>query len=152
MLPPPGGPEGLRTLSPREASIFACVCDTVVAPGTLLPPVRETDAVAHFDRWLALSPRLNRAGLRALVVAAELAPRLLGFRRRLRGLAPHERARALEAAERLRQPRARELVRLVKGLATLCYYGDDGVMLRLGYDADANLRRGRALRAAEGRP
>ena len=56
----------LATLSRREASIFACVCDTVVAPEPLLPPVRETDAVQFLDRWLAAAPRLNRIGLRAL--------------------------------------------------------------------------------------
>ena len=60
----------LATLSPREASIFACVCDTVVAPEPLLPPVRETDAVQFLDRWLAAAPRLNRIGLRALLYAA----------------------------------------------------------------------------------
>ena len=132
--------------------MFACVCDTVVAPQPLLPPVSHTDAVAYFDRWLELSPRLNRAGLRALVIAAELCPPLLGFRGRLRVLGRAERARALDTLEAVRQPRVRELVRLVKGIATLCYYGDDDVMLRLGYDAEANLRRGRELRAAEGRP
>jgi hypothetical protein len=142
----------LLVLSPREASIFACVCDTVVAPEPALPAVSETDAVAFFDRWLLLSPRLNRAGLRALLYAAELAPRLLGFRGRLRALAETDRARALAALEHAGEPRLRELVRLVKGIACLSYYGDDAVMLRLGYDADANVRRGRELRAREGRP
>jgi hypothetical protein len=33
----------------------------------------------------------------------------------------------------------------------LSYYGDDGVSRLLGYDADANVRRGRALIADEGR-
>jgi hypothetical protein len=137
----------LSTLSPREASIFACVCDTVVAPEPVLPAVRDTDAVASFDRWLAVSPRLNRLGLRAVLYAAELAPRLLGFRGRLRALPEPERARLLGALERAGEPRVRELVRLVKGIACLSYYGDDGVMLRLGYDAEANARRGRELRA-----
>jgi hypothetical protein len=139
----------LLVLSPREASIFACVCDTVVAPEPVLPAVRDTDAVAFFDRWLVLSPRLNRAGLRALLYAAELAPRLLGFRDRLRGLAERDRARVLEALERAGEPRVRELVRLVKGIACLSYYGDDAVMLRLGYDAEANMNRARELRGRE---
>ena len=43
----------LSVLTPREASIFACVCDTVVAPAPVLPPVRDTDAVGFLDRWLA---------------------------------------------------------------------------------------------------
>jgi hypothetical protein len=142
----------LETLTPREASIFACVCDTVVAPEPVLPSVRETDAVVFLDWWLARSPRLNRAGLRGLLYAAELAPRLLGFRHRLRTLAPGERARALEALQHSRFPHVRQLAKLVKGVALLSYYGDDGVMRRLGYDAEANVRRGRELRAREARP
>ena len=62
-------------VTPREASIFACVCDTVVAPEHQLPAVRNTDAVGAFDRWLAGSPRPHRAALRGLLHAAELAPR-----------------------------------------------------------------------------
>jgi hypothetical protein len=142
----------LSALSRREASIFACVCDTVVAPEPALPPVRHTDAVAFFDRWLVLSPRLNRGALRALLYAAELAPRALGFRRRLRALDEPDRVRFLRALEQARGARVRDLVRLVKGIACLSYYGDDAVMLGLGYDADANVRRGRELRAREGRP
>jgi len=68
--------------------------------------------------------------------------------RRLRAPRP----RVLEALERTGEPRVRELVRLFKGVACLSYYGDDAVMLQLGYDADANVRRGRELRAREGRP
>ena len=142
----------LAALTPREASIFACVCDTVVAPEPVLPPVSETDAVAFFDRWLERSPRVNRLGLRALLYAAELAPRLLGLSGRLRSLPERERARALEGLERARQPQVRQLVRLTKGMATLAYYGDDAVMCRLGYDPEANLARGRRLRVEEARP
>jgi hypothetical protein len=142
----------LQAMSPREASIFACVCDTVLAPEPVLPPVRETDAVASFDRLLGRSPRLNRLALRGLLYAAELSPLALGFRRRLRRLGGAERARALEALEEASAPPVRDLVRLAKGLAGLSYYGDDAVMLRLGYDAEANLARGRRLRMQEGRP
>jgi len=123
--------------------MFACLCDTVVAPAPPLPPVAATDAVAAFDRYLAASPALNRLALRALVHAAELAPALLGFRRRLRRLPDGERGRALRSAER---SRAREAVRLAEVLARLCYFGDDGVMRRLGYDPEANLRRARRAR------
>src|SRR5687768_16935470 len=69
----------LAALSPREASIFACLADTVVAPEPVLPPVRETDAVEFFDRWMARSPRPNRVALRALLYTLEVAPRFLGF-------------------------------------------------------------------------
>jgi hypothetical protein len=138
----------LLVLSPREASIFACVCDTVVAPEPALPPVSDTDAVAFFDRWLLVSPRLNRAGLRTLLYAAELAPPLLGFGRRLRGLAEADRALVLDRLEHAPKPQVRELVGLLKNIACLSYYGDDRVMLQLGYDAEANLRRAREVRSA----
>jgi hypothetical protein len=141
----------LRVLTPREASIFACVCDTVVAPEPLLPPVRDTDAVESFDRLLAASPRLNRAALRLLVYAAELAPAAVRMKR-LRRLAPQQRGRALARLEAARAPHAGELVKLMKGLACLSYYGDDAVMRRLGFDPDERIRRGRELRTREGRP
>ena len=140
------------TLSPREASIFACWCDTVVAPGNGLPPVVQTDAVRAFDLWLERSPRLNRTGLRALLYATELAPRLLGFRGRLRQLPESERAQALERVEAASSPHVRALAKLLTGIAFLTYYGDDGVMVKLGYDADARVQRGRELRRSEGRP
>jgi hypothetical protein len=128
------------------------VCDTVVAPGQPLPPVNRTDAVAFFDRWMKRSPRLNRAGMRAVLYAAELCPLALGFRRRLRALRESERAQVLASLDRAGGSGVRELVRLVTGIASLSYYGDDAVMLLVGYDAEANLRRGRELRAREGRP
>jgi hypothetical protein len=142
----------LSVLTPREASIFACVCDTVVAPEPELPAVSETGAVAFFDRWLAASPRPNRAGLRALLYATELAPRGFGLPARLRRLDAPQRARALAAAEAARSRQARRLVKLLEGIAYLSYYGDAAVMRRLGYDADAVVRRARELRREEGRP
>lgn len=142
----------LEAISAREASIFACVCDTVVAPEPVLPPVRETDATFFFDRWMARSPRSNRLALRALLRVIDLAPLALGFRRRLRALPEAERAACLRAAERARLPQLRQLTKLVKTMALLAYYGDDQVMLRIGYDAEAVARHGRQLRAAEARP
>ena len=142
----------LHVLTPREASIFACVTETIVAPQPLLPPVRDTTAVACFDTWLWHSPRLNRGGLRGLFYLAEITPWLLGFGARLRSLSPGERTAALNKAERSGQAAVRGLVKLVKSLACLSYYGDDGVMRTLGYDADAVVRRGRELRVREDRP
>ena len=142
----------LAALSPREASIFACLADTVVAPEPLLPPVRETDAVAFFDRWMDRSPRANRVALRGLLYSLELAPRLLGFRGRMRSLSREERARFLREIEQHRLPQLRQLAKLMQGFGQLAYYGDDGVMLRIGYDAEANVARGRELRARDGRP
>jgi hypothetical protein len=142
----------LDVLSPREASIFACWCDTVVAPGDALPAVQRTDAVSFFDFWLEHAPRVNRAALRGLLYAAELAPRLLGFRKRLRQLSERDRARALEKIERAKAPQLRQLAKLMKGVAFLSYYGDDRIMRGLGYDADERVMTGRALRLSENRP
>jgi hypothetical protein len=142
----------LAALTPREASIFACLTDAVVAPEPFLPPVRRTDAIAFFDDWMARSPRLNRLGLRALLYAVELAPLATGHGARLRKLDRDRRAEWLQAAERSPSAQVRLVMKLLKGAAQLSYYGDDRVMERLGYDAEANLRRGRDLRAREGRP
>jgi hypothetical protein len=142
----------LRVLTPREASIFACVCDAVVAPEPVLPPVRETDAVTFFDDWMARAPALNRIGMRALLYAAELSPLATGSGKRLRRLDRAARTRWLRAVERAPSGQLRLVTKLVKSAAQLSYYGDDRVLARCGYDAEANLQRGRKLRALEGRP
>jgi hypothetical protein len=141
----------LRTISGREASIFACFTDAVVAPEPVLPPVRQTDAVAFFDRWLERLPRANRAGLRALLLLAELAP-LLTHGRRLRRLERERRGDWVRRVEHSGNGHVRMLMKLMESAAQLSYYGNDAVLGRLGYDAEANLERGRRLRAAEGRP
>ena len=142
----------LAAIGPREASIFACITDTVVSPEPVLPPVASTDAVDSFDAWLVRSPRLNRVAFRALLHAVEVLPSGLGFGARMRRLPPSERARYLRALERARAPQLRQLVKALRSVALLSYYGDERVMLRLGYDAEANVRRGRELRVREGRP
>ncbi len=76
-----------------------------------------------------------------LVHVAELAPRLMGQGARLRRLDPRDRGEALRRAE---GSRAKPLVDAVEFVARLSYFGDDGVMRLLGYDAEANLRRARA--------
>ena len=142
----------LRALTPREASIFACVCDVMVAPEPELPPVRETDAALFFDDWMARSPALNRNAMRALLYVLELSPLALGSRSRLRRLDRAARTSWLKSIERAPHPQLRMVVKLVKGAAQLAYYGDDRVLARCGYDAEANLARGRELRIKEGRP
>jgi hypothetical protein len=143
----------VKALTPREASIFACFTDTVVAPEPLLPPVRETDAVASFDDWMSRAPRLNRAGMRSLLYVLEMSPMVTGFRRRrLRSLDREARARWLHAIEHAPRAELRLVYKLMKGAAQLSYWGDDRLMLHVGYDADANVRRGRELRRMEGRP
>ena len=142
----------LRALTPREASIFACVCDAMVAPEPELPPVRETDAALFFDDWMARSPALNRNAMRALLYVLELSPLALGSRQRLRRLDRAARTSWLKSIERAPHPQLRMVVKLVKGAAQLAYYGDDRVLALCGYDAEANLARGRELRIKEGRP
>ena len=151
--PPQDAVVTLSALTPREASIFACVCDTVVAPEPELPAVSHTSAVAFLDGWLAASPRLNRFGASRPAV------------RRRAGAARPRPARSPAAARcragghgRSRSPRQPAPATRVS------WYGSSrtspvspttatmGVMRRLGYDADANVRRARELRRREGRP
>jgi hypothetical protein len=126
--------------------MFACIADTVVAPGAGLPPLRRTDAVAAFAANLSAAPAANRALLRALLYAVEAAPLLLGYGTRLRRLSPDART---EALERLEAGPGGAALRPLTALAKLSYYGDDGVSRALGYDPDAVVARGRALREAE---
>ena len=143
---------GLTVLTPREASIFACVVDTYCAPAGALPPVRETDCAAYADRLMAASPVLNRIGFRVALRVAEVAPYVTGQRARLRRLTPERRREFALALDRSRHLPGRALGRMLKLVATLAYYGDDGVLAALGYDPEAKLALGRELRAAEGRP
>jgi hypothetical protein len=90
--------------------------------------------------------------MRGLLYVLELSPLLTGFRSRLRRLDRDGRARWLAAIEHAPRAELRLVFKLLKGAAQLSYWGDDALMLRAGYDADANVRRGRELRAREGRP
>lgn len=139
----------LTVLSGREAAAAARLIEAVVGsqpPG--LPAPAQTAALAAFDRLLAAAPRLNRGALRAMLWAVELGPLVGRWRLPLRRLAPAQRAEYLDQLERL--PAARPL-RAVLALVKLAFYGEDEVMGRLGYDADAVVGRGRALRVAEAR-
>lgn len=138
----------MRALTPREASIAACVCDSVVAPGGVLPPVARTDAIAALDATLAAGPAAGRAGLRALLLGMELVPYALGERARLRRLAPDRRAAVLA---RLRRGPFAAVIDVLTAVLAFAYFGDPAVSRALGYDAAQNAARGRALRAAEGR-
>jgi hypothetical protein len=119
-------------LSPREASIFACVADTLLAPAPPLPPILATDAVRAFDAWLARAPRINRMGLRAALLALELAPRLTRARARWRRLPPPQRLAVLERLAR-RGAAGRTLVEALRASAAVSYYGDARVSALLGY-------------------
>jgi hypothetical protein len=127
----------------RELSIFACLTDTFVAPAPPLPAVRDTDAAPAFARSLAAGPTLNAVALRAALLALELAPLALGFRARLRRLAPADRERALARLDR--GPLA-PLLKAIRSLTHLHYYGDLGVMRLLGYDPEAVVARAAEVR------
>jgi hypothetical protein len=139
----------LRVLSAREASIFACYADAVVAPAGVLPPIAQTDAAFSLDANLAAAPVLNRTAIRALLLALEVAPKLLGFGARLRRLDVPRRAQALDRLDEL--PVFAPALKALRGLAQLSYYGDAGVLGLLGYDPAAVVERGRRLRREEGR-
>jgi hypothetical protein len=119
-----------RVLSAREASIFACLTDTLLAPAAPLPPVADTDAVAAFDAWLGRAPRANRMALRALLLALELAPRLGHRHARWRRLAPADRLAVLATLER---HGGRSIVEALRATAAVSYYGDAQVSALLGY-------------------
>jgi hypothetical protein len=122
----------VTVLSPREASIFACVADTLLAPAPPLPPILATDAVPAFDAWLARAPRINRMGLRAVLLVLEIAPRLTRARVRWRRLAPPQRLAVLERLAQ-RGPAGRALVEALRAAAAVSYYGDARVSALLGY-------------------
>jgi hypothetical protein len=127
----------------RELSIFACLTDAVVAPVAPLPAVRDTDAAPAFARSLQAAPTLNAIGLRAALLLVELAPLALGFGTRLRRLTPRERGRALA---RLDAGPLAPLVKALRSLAHLHYYGDLRVMRMLGYDPEAVVARAAEVR------
>jgi hypothetical protein len=133
-------------MTSREADIFRCVADTVVAPTHVA--IGATDATTFFGEWLARSPRPNRAALRGYLYALDRAPLATGKRARLRRLPAAERRAALE---RLRRTPLHGAVDAVASIAQLAYYGDDAVMRSLGYDAGAVVEQCRELREKEGR-
>jgi hypothetical protein len=80
------------------------------------------------DAFVAAAPQPQRAGMRVLIALA----------RRPRGRALLARAGAAD--------------QLAQMLTSLGHYDDPAVAARLGFDAEAVVARGRALRRAEGRP
>jgi hypothetical protein len=118
-------------LSRREASIFACVADTLLAPAPPLPPVAETDTVAAFDAWLQRAPRANRLALRSLLLGLELAPRVAPRTHTAwRALPP---GRRLDVLARLERAGGRPVVEALRATAAVSYYGDARVSALLGY-------------------
>jgi hypothetical protein len=131
MTAPPARAPGRRVLSPREASIFACVADTLLAPAPPLPPIHATDAVPAFDAWLARAPRPNRLALRAVLLGLEIAPRFTRAQTRWRRLAPPARLALLDRLGARRGGTA--IVEALRAAAAVSYYGDAEVSKLLGY-------------------
>ena len=121
-----------------ERNAVARLLDAAVPAGDGLPPVERTDALAAFDDWLRAAPGPNRAALRATLQAVDA---------KLRRLPARERAGWLSSGRGRLGGAAQFLARI----AAHCYYGDEGVMRALGYDAREVAARGLALRRAEGR-
>lgn len=117
------------TYSRREARIFTCLADTLLAPVPPLPPVDETDAAEVFGEWLAHFPVATRWGLRSFMVAIELAPRLTGPP--WHALPPGERLARLDRIRRL--PNGSLLLDALRAACGSSYYGDRSVSAALGY-------------------
>jgi hypothetical protein len=114
-----------------ERRAFDRLLAAAVPEGGGLPPAERTDAAEAFDAWLRAAPGPNRVAIRTL----------------LRAVAHGDLARWIESGRGVRGGGAQFLARI----AAHCYYGDEGVMRALGYDAREVAARGLALRRAEGR-
>jgi hypothetical protein len=144
-----GGGTTRRALRPREAAVFAALTDSYCAPAN--QPVGESDATEFAQELASVSPAVNRIGFRLILHLVDLAP-FLRRRKRFTALAGAQRDEFLRGLDRSRWFILRTGGRLLKTITMMSYYGDREVLRGLGYDADANLARGRALRAREGRP
>jgi hypothetical protein len=139
-------------LKPREAAIFAGLTDAYCGPAPEFPSVRESDAVRFINRLVAASPRINRIGFRVMLRLLDLAPFLRGYRLRFRRLTAVQRDEFLRGLDKSRWTLLRIAARLLKTIALMSYWGDPLALRAAGYDPEANIARGRALRAREGRP
>jgi len=139
-------------LTARERTIFAALADSYCAPEPALPAVAQTDALAFVDRLVAGSPRVNRIGFRVILRALDLAPLVRGFGSTFSRLPSARRGDFLRSLDKSRWLLPRVTSNLLKTIAIMSYYGDDRVLLAVGYDREANLARARSLRREEGRP
>jgi hypothetical protein len=142
----------LICLRPREAAVLAALVEAYCRPEPVLPPVEATDAVAFVDRFAADSRFLNRTVFKAILRAIDLAPFVAGERKRFTRLDADRRARFVSRLDRSRLQLLPILSKLLKTLTLMSYYGDLAVLRAAGYDPQANVERGRALRVKEARP
>jgi len=118
--------------SKREARIFSCLADTLLAPRAPLPPVDDTDAVQAFGDWLARFPVAAQLGIRVLLLGLELGPRLRG--RPWHALEPAQRLATVERIEASSGTGA-ALVAALRSATGAAYYGDRRVAQVVGYVA-----------------
>jgi hypothetical protein len=140
-----------KALKPRDAAVFASLADAYCAPATPFPSVRESDALAFAGELVEASPRVNRAGFRVILRLLDVAPLAGRYRARFTSLTRAQREEFLRRFDESRWFMLRVTGRLLKTLALMSYYGDANTLRATGYDPDAVLARGRAVRATEGR-
>jgi hypothetical protein len=141
-----------KALSRREARIFASLTEVFCAPAPPLPAVGETDAVAFVDYLVARAPRRNRIGFKLILRLFDVAPLLRGYGASFTRLSLSRRTAFVRDLDHSRWMLLRVGARLMKTIALMSYWGDAGVLRASGYDPDAIIARGRALRREEGRP
>jgi hypothetical protein len=146
------GRTAAKSLRPREAAVFASLTEAYCRPEPAFPRLAMTDTVAFIDAFGARSRRLNRIGFRVILWVVELAPLVRGYGATFTRLAADRQAQFVRGLDRSRWQLLQVGFRLLKTLAVMSYYGDAGVLRAIGYDAEANVARGRALRRSEGRP
>jgi hypothetical protein len=147
----------LKALNRREAAIFASLTEAYCAAGPDMPRgafplVEETDAVAFIDDLASRSRRVNRIGFRFLLVFADLAPVVRGYRRRFRRLDPDARVSFLHGLDKSRWQLLGACAKLLKTLTMMSYYGDERALRAAGYDFETKLARGREVRTRDARP
>jgi hypothetical protein len=142
----------LKALKPREAEIFAGLADSYCGPEPALPPVAQTSAIAFVDDMIARSGRVNRIGFRVILRIVDLVPLVRGYRARFTRLAAARRTEFVRGLESSRWSIVRILGRLLKTIAVMSYYGDDGISRSTGFDPQGIIARGQALRKEEERP
>jgi hypothetical protein len=141
----------MKAMKPRDAAVFASLTDAYCAPAAPFPPVRDSDALAFAGELVAASPRVNRAGFRVILRLLDIAPLAGRHRARFTSLTRSQREEFLLRLDRSRWFLLRVTGRLLKTLALMSYYGDATVLRETGYDPDAVIARGQALRSTEGR-
>ena len=103
----------------------------------------QTDALGFMDDLLAVSTPLNRIGFRAILRLIDVTPLVRGYGATFTRLQSPDRTRVIQGMDKSRWFLVRTAARLLKTIAVMAYYGDARLLTALGYDAEANVTRGR---------